>query len=110
MEENTNLFQLLFQWKCNKSAYRFIFLVFLIFQFLIGFTDWLPDIVFIIQLLLLIWIYLMSVKRYRDIWVDSPFLLSFVFFVPIIGFFIIYELLTKKSSIDKKHHLEPKIK
>lgn len=94
----------LFQRKCSKTDYRIFFILFLILQFLLGVmwkNWWLSDIVFVLQVLLWFLLYWISVKRYRDIWEKYPFFIALMLFVPIVWFLAMYDLLTKKSHINK---------
>lgn len=111
MKENINLS--IFQGVFNKIEYRKFILPVIIVQLLvlIGWTKWWISDELILAYNVLLWfvMYLISVKRYRDIWEKKPFLVALWIFVPIVVYVVIYELSTKESIGTKNSHLEIKI-
>lgn len=99
MKENINLS--FFQGVFNKIEYRKFILLVIIVQLLvfIGWAKWWISDELMLTYNVLLWfvVYVISVKRYRDIWEKKPFLVALWIFVPIVMYVVIYELSTKES-------------
>ena len=110
MKENINLS--IFQGVFNKIEYRKFILPIIIIQFLllIGWAKWWISDELMLAYNVLLWfvVYVISVKRYRDIWEKKPFLVALWIFVPIVIYVVIYELSTKESIGTKNPNLEVK--
>lgn len=95
-----NFYYSVFYRALNRAEYRKYLLLFISIQVVISFLwkdyDKTIDVVLVIfNVILSIILYILSARRYRDIWQSNPWLAALLILIPFVWFFAFFELCMK---------------